>query len=470
MSQTASSTSKVYALLIGIDCYLPNKLSDGSSYKNLTGCVRDINQVEVFLKNSLDVSDSQIFKLTASQSEGSNLLKEPPQLLPTYENIVNKFQEITELAQPQEHVYIHYSGHGGRATTIYPKLKGSYSYDEALVPMDIGNPQARYIRDLELAQLLQNMVNKGLLVTVVLDSCHSGGAVRGEVKESNVRGLGKNTIDITVRPQESLVPLSDRIVETWQSKQKSTRRTIATSGWLPEPKGYVLLAACRDDEYAYEYAFEGQQTHGALTYWLLDSLQKLGNETTYRDLHNRILAKVNTQFARQTPMLQGECDRIIFGSRSVSSQPTIFVKQVDLEKKRVLLQAGEAQGLHKGAEFAIYQLGTTDFTNTSNRVAVAKIVQVLAQESWAEITTILQQENADSPLRQIRGTDPTGSVTRDMGTVRSPLTPSSNTTPALNQGTIEDGVPAVQLSPSIKLVRKVRAAFKPNIPYRIAKF
>jgi hypothetical protein len=28
------------------------------------------------------------------------------------------------------------------------------------------------------------------------------------------------------------------------------------SGWLPDPKGYVLLAACRPSESAYEYAFE----------------------------------------------------------------------------------------------------------------------------------------------------------------------------------------------------------------------
>lgn len=33
------STSNLFALLIGIDCYLPNKLSNGSSYKNLQGCV-----------------------------------------------------------------------------------------------------------------------------------------------------------------------------------------------------------------------------------------------------------------------------------------------------------------------------------------------------------------------------------------------------------------------------------------------
>lgn len=88
-----------------------------------------------------------------------------------------------------------------------------------------------------------------------------------------------------------------RLLQTWRSLtqgKQTTRNITATSGWLPEPKGYVLLAACRDNEYAYEYAFNGKERNGALTYWLLDSLQKLGNEVTYKALHDRILAKTRT--------------------------------------------------------------------------------------------------------------------------------------------------------------------------------
>jgi hypothetical protein len=33
----------------------------------------------------------------------------------------------------------------------------------------------------ELAHILKWMVDKGLVLTVVLDSCHSGGAARGRV-------------------------------------------------------------------------------------------------------------------------------------------------------------------------------------------------------------------------------------------------------------------------------------------------
>lgn len=37
-----TESSNMWALLIGIDCYLPNRLPDGSYYPSLRGCVRDI--------------------------------------------------------------------------------------------------------------------------------------------------------------------------------------------------------------------------------------------------------------------------------------------------------------------------------------------------------------------------------------------------------------------------------------------
>ena len=65
--------------------------------------------------------------------------------------MVNAFKKVTDMAQPGDQVYIHYSGHGGRATTAYPELKGDDGLDETLVPLDIGNSEARYLRDIELA-------------------------------------------------------------------------------------------------------------------------------------------------------------------------------------------------------------------------------------------------------------------------------------------------------------------------------
>lgn len=370
----------LYALLIGIDCYLPNKLPGNLYYRNLGGCVRDILQVERFLKKRLGLADRNTLKLTATYT-GAPEPGEPHEQWPTYENIVGAFRRLIEEGRAGDHVYIHYSGHGGRSPTLLPELKGENGFDESLVPTDIGNPGTRYLRDIEVAKLLKTMVDAGLVVTVVLDSCHSGGATRNH--GAVVRGL--NVVDVTARPTASLVGSREELADTWRVLTNGGKRNVSLgSGWLPEPEGYVLLAACRPSESAYEYAFNGKESNGALTYWLLDSLQTMGLSVTYKNIHDRLVAKIHSQFKDQTPQLQGEGDRVVFGGDRVPPQYAVTILQVDESRGRVLLATGQSQGVSEGARFSVYERGATDLTSPEARVAVAKISALGATESWAE--------------------------------------------------------------------------------------
>lgn len=380
--------------------------------------MRDISLVEDFLKQKLGMTKEYILKLTST----NNGRKEPPEqkdIWPTYENMVSAFRKLTDMAQPNDNVYIQYSGHGGRTKTLVPELKGENGRDETLVPLDIGNSEARYLRDIELAHLLKTMVDKGLIVTVVLDSCHSGGATRGRNIKVAIRGLG--TVDTIPRPTESLVASHEELTATWRSLTTSTQRNVNLgSGWLPEAKGYVLLAACRESESAHEDVFEGDEANGALTYWMLKSLKDIGPGLTYKLLHDRIVANVHSQFENQTPMLEGDGSRIVFGSDRLQAYYAVAV--MNIENNRVLLNAGQAHGLRKGAQFAIYPLGTMDFTRVEKRIALAKITQLGATDSWAELTM-------------------------------------------LRPTTIEKGAQAVLLDPgSVKLVRKVHLVTKGDLP------
>jgi hypothetical protein len=401
MNNTSTVSKNLYSLLIGIDCYLPNRLPGGYYYASLGGCVRDINHVEEFLQRKIGIPPQFIFKLTSTNS-GQPKPVESQDRWPTYENMVDKFKQLTTIAQPGDQVYIHYSGHGGRTTTIYPDLKGTNGFDEALVPMDIGNSEARYLRDVEIAQMLKTMVDKGLIITIVLDSCHSGGATRGrgggvprratpnpELTSVNV----VNFVDTTDRPVDSLVASLEILKSTWCSLPGGTARGLKpASGWLLEPQGYTLLAACRSSESAYEFPFDGVENNGALTYWLLDSLKQIGPGLTYKIIHDRILAKVHSQFQEQTPQLQGEGDRVAFGSERVQPHYAVDVMQVDNIKEQVLLQAGQAHGFRKGAQFVIYPPGS-DFTQIEQRLALTEVVELGATESWAKITSKLSPDS-----------------------------------------------------------------------------
>ena len=274
MSSNNQASQNLYALLIGIDHYLPNTLPDGTYFLNLKGCVRDIKNVEKFLRDNLDLPRDHIFMLTSTDT-GTQEVVEPPQQWPTKENIVAAFKKLHEIGQPGDQVYIHYSGHGGRVRTPpqFQTIKGGDGFDEVLVPMDISNTEDHYIRDFELAHLLRLLVNKKQIVTVVLDSCHAGSATRG-LNDIGVRSIG---IINTIFPQMPTIVASDEeLAATWLALSNTGGRAFeAEGGWLLEPKGYVLLSACRASEYAHEFAFDGRRKNGVLTYWLLDTLKQL---------------------------------------------------------------------------------------------------------------------------------------------------------------------------------------------------
>jgi hypothetical protein len=416
-----NSTPNFHALLIGINFYFPHRLPEGNCYRNLKGCVQDINHVETYLKNTFNLTPDQIIKLTATASDNPEQPQESPELLPTYENIVNKFKEVTAKAQPQDLIYIHYSGHGGRAKTIYEDIKGFAAFDEALVPTDIGQPNSRYLRDLELAKLLDDMVQKQLAVTVVFDSCHSGGATRDLGENEDARGY--NFIDMTDRPKDTLVAPPEEFAQISRNIVTNSRNITVADSLFPTPNGYTLIAACRDHELAYEKVFEGTERNGALTYFLLKSLRQFGTEISAQELYDRISNFVNNEFKQQTPLLIGETERTFFGAQTVKVSRTAPVMKVDVSKNRVQLRMGQASGIKKGAEFDIFKFGTRDFKDNDQRIFSAKVVELRASDCWVEITQLYN-------LRTINN--------------------------KLEEGMIDIGFPAYYVGPGVKQIRKVQ--------------
>jgi hypothetical protein len=120
---------------------------------------------------------------------------------------------------------------------------------------------------------LKELVDKKLVVTLVLDCCHSGGATRGDVA---IRGVeSKKPDDKPLQATFEPVAPQEVLAATWQSLTEQGTRGLKAAG-LPESRDYVLLAGCRQNEFSYEYAFnrETGERNGALTYWLLDTLRQ----------------------------------------------------------------------------------------------------------------------------------------------------------------------------------------------------
>ncbi|WP_437777224.1 caspase family protein [Sorangium sp. So ce1097] len=389
------------ALLIGIDLYVPNRLPSDASYESLSGCVNDVGRVEDMLRarvtGPIEIKKLLSYSAGARPPDGTRSDSDWP--TPTYANMKAAFDALVARAQPGDQVYIHYSGHGGRVPTRFEDLKGAGRYDETLVPMDIGESSTRHLRDVDIAYYLDALTRKTqAIVTVVLDSCHSGGATRGvDVAPrcaTGARAGADPTLDTTERPADGVAP-DDELRAAWRRFTAAGAAPGAAAGttWLPESSDYVLLAACRDDQSAAEVNIEGAR-RGVMTEAFLKALARLDKEQSWKTLYERVLAWVHSHYPTQTPQLLGRGERQVLGVELRQIAYTVTVIEIDETSRKVRLRAGRAMGIVKGSRFGIYGVGTTDFTQRDERVGAATVSEVTATESWAAL-------DEDTPIARV---------------------------------------------------------------------
>ena len=260
---------------------------------------------------------------------------------------------------------------------------------------------------------------------MVLDSCHSGGAARGP--DSAIRGVA--FIDRTERPSESLVGNPEELRSAWEAQVGPNATRSLTSALRPAE--YVLLAACRPSEFANEYAFDGRQRNGALTYWLLDTLKQQGPAPTFQMIHDRIVAKIHETFPAQTSVLIGDPGRVAFQDLRIEPAFTIPVAAVNLGAKQLTLSAGLSAGLAKGAEFVIYPRTETDLSQIDTRKAWVRLTKVRDSESDAEIVEQFEAKAPEPGDQAVLVGAATQALVRNVRLVRRDLKPLTDDDTAL---------------------------------------
>ncbi|KAJ3575747.1 hypothetical protein NPX13_g3926 [Xylaria arbuscula] len=388
-----------WAVLIGINYYIPGKARWPVRARHLSGCVNDVEVVEAYLIKHQNVDRQRIRKLTASRSpiSSSNRPLEPEHEWPTYANMKLAIERVTADANPDDIVYIHYSGHGGRALTLIPNVKsgnpnlvGRPGIDEVLIPTDI-NQGGRYLRDIELAYLLKKMVTKGLHVTVVIDSCHSGGMGRNNPEESqstrSIQGTGPDGVDWASHPTD----VSDIPQAELESTGKIGIWSSNSTRGLP-PQGWVMLSACQPHEKAAEGMLTidgiGPKPFGYLTYGLYSSLLKAPRNLAYSALFRRAQEMMRGP-GRQTPVIMGNIHRQMF--LDSATETTYSIPVLHLDTSRLHLQAGRAHGVCEGDIFGIYSWDTSHIDISSPQLATAKVDVVQSINAEA----ILQSNNGE---------------------------------------------------------------------------
>lgn len=153
------------AVLIG--CNYPGTKAE------LKGCINDVTRMHRCLLDRYDFDEHDITVLIDT---------DPSFTQPTGKNIRRALEDLVRSAEPGDSLFVHYSGHGTRlpAETGEPDDTG---FDECIVPTDMN-----LITDEDFHEMVCE-VPDGCKLTIVSDSCHSGGLVRG-LKEQ----IGESTI------------------------------------------------------------------------------------------------------------------------------------------------------------------------------------------------------------------------------------------------------------------------------------
>jgi len=371
-------TRNIYALLVGIDNYAPNSVIQVPPLK---GCENDIRAIETYLKN---------------QIAGGWTLIEPKRLLnqeASRQAIIEGFQKYLCQAGSDDIALFYYSGHGGqeKAPEEFWHLEPDH-LDETLVCYDSRISENHDLADKELRYLLAQVAQKNPRIIVILDSCHSGSGTR------NIpQGVRLAPEDTRERKLESFIFAQD---STFTNLLLTSSEVDKKKTGLDLPKGrHILLAACRDYQYAKEYPGDDGETRGAFSYFFLKSLEQTNGSLSYLDLARNIEALVKGKVQEQVPQLEAtnpEDLKESFLGDAIPERPFYFTLSYSTNPsdRGWEIDGGVLRGIPKpvsAAEttlLAIFPVGShpDDLKQFSKALGEAKVTKVLTQKSKVEIT------------------------------------------------------------------------------------
>jgi hypothetical protein len=324
------------ALLVGVDEYAPSL--DGA-LPPLAGAEHDVQRVRAVLVERFGFRAQDVVVLTGADA--------------THAAIVRQFdQHLIRRSAPGTRVVFWFSGHGSRAPdwsgveSSKTEDPGDGAYDNSLLAYDSRAQDLDGAFDLvddELHALLAALARRTDQVLVVTDCCHSSGAVRGGAPSA---------------PGVRMAPVGRRAADRaalaafWPASVPLRDDDDLTAAEL----SCVHIAACAEHQEAGEVRVGGR-SYGTLTWFLCDALERIEPGVSWRELVERVRARVAGYGSRpdQTVVGAGDLDREVFGGGCAPPLPGFRV-DIDADGDGLGIEAGRAHGVVDGAVFEIVAL------------------------------------------------------------------------------------------------------------------
>ncbi|KAL9468546.1 hypothetical protein ACSS6W_010240 [Trichoderma asperelloides] len=288
--QYSNCTGRRKALLIGINYF--------GSKAELKGCINDVRNVSSFLIEKYNYRREDMVILTDDQNE--------PRKRPTKANIQDAMGWLVRDAQPNDSLFLHYSGHGGQTEDLDGDEEDGF--DEVIYPLDF--QQAGHMVDDEIHFRVVKPLQAGVRLTAIFDSCHSATAMdlpyvystKGVLKEPNLaKEAGQGLLGaITSYASGDIAGVASSIMGFAKqafSGDEAYKKTVATR---TSPADVVMWSGSKDDQTSAD-AFVGTEATGAMSWAFITALKANPNQS-YVELLNSIREILETKYT-QKPQL-----------------------------------------------------------------------------------------------------------------------------------------------------------------------
>jgi len=344
------------ALLVGLDRYAPGA---SARFPTLRGCANDVRRMERVLTERFGFDPRDVFVLLDEEA--------------THRNVVTAFARVLiERAAPDTEALFFLAGHGSRVPdrASYERAEPD-RLDSTYVAHDsraVGVDGEHDLSDDELRCLVQALCARTPRVTVITDTCHSGGVLRGGA-EVATRAVPAGTRPLDFEWARSFWPAGVALSEDGPRERL-------------DPERYVHVAACRRDQSAFEYRVEGEDgrpvIYGALTHFLCQGLERAHPGDTWRTLLGEVAARLATEVPAQSLTCRGALERELFGGgfRHLSG-----VEARALPDGAVVVQAGSLYGLRPGSILRVLDARAEEVLG---RIRVERVAGTSARAAWIE--------------------------------------------------------------------------------------
>lgn len=350
-SLAAAQTER--ALLIGINTYQPA----GTTPDHPAGCIYGRCELGTFENLDGSVNDAQAMAdlLTSPKfgfpAANVTLLTNPAPPHPspgvvllaadqtTHDRILAAMQKyLVDLPKKGDTVVFYDASHGSlrvnsKGNKLTVLVSGKYVHaDSTLVPSD-AYKGGYDVRDREMTHIFDEALDKGIHLTVIYDSCHSGGISRGIGPKYRERELAFDPRDIDQAPDTSPGPTerADNPALVFSAAQQGqTAKEMPATGTATEP-------------------------HGAFTAALLEALQVLPADAPASLVYERVKAVLEgSNVPDQEPDLDATSARRqqpLFGGVAAKSNKVRAAALGTGDDGSISLDIGRVAGLGVGSEF-----------------------------------------------------------------------------------------------------------------------